>query len=214
MESSILDRFSTLTKDFQVVDAQVKGLEKLSSDATKEITSLTYDASVLEKTAEALKVVFESIKKQSIDSVESLVTHALNSVFEDVYDFKITSHERGAASTNRFTLLKNGHESDIMEGHGGGVVNIIAFILRLIFTLKVKPELKPLLVLDEPFVYVSPDLHEKVGKLLRELVDQLGVTIIMVTHQPILKECADRVYELQVTPKGVTSKEIISGSSR
>jgi DNA repair exonuclease SbcCD ATPase subunit len=211
--AGLLEDFANLQEDFNKSKYQIEALESQVKTLKSDIDDLKGTEEVLEHTAEMIKIIFEAVKKRSISGLENLVTHALNSIWEHDYEFKITTHERGKTSTNRFTLYKDGNESDIVEGHGGGIVNIVAFILRLIFTLKTSPELRPVLILDEPFAFVSEGYHESIGELLLELIDKLDITVIMVTHQPILKRYASKTYELVETKKGISVKELTDGSA-
>ena len=212
--SESLNRFSSLSVDFKAISNQIEAINSSLDRGKVELKDLTNKSEELEQASEALKVIFESVKKKSIDSIENLVTHALNSIWEHSYEFKILTQERGTSSTNRFALIKEGNESDIMDSHGGGIVNIIAFILRVIFTLKNNPELRPILILDEPFAFVSDSYHDKIGQLLLELIENLGISVVMVTHQPIITKYATKAYELESIKDGVKVVDITDEVSR
>jgi len=195
-------------RSFDAVCINIETLQKQQEALQESINEINLEVEVLEHTSDVLKILFETVKKKSVESIEKLVTHALNSVWESDYEFKITTHERGTLSTNRFTLYKDGNESDIIDGHGGGVVNIVAFILRLIFTLRMSDQLRPVLILDEPFAFVSENYHDKIGQLLLELIDKLDIEIIMVSHQPTIKKYANKMYELEDSSLGVLVKDV------
>jgi DNA repair exonuclease SbcCD ATPase subunit len=215
MLETTLSKFKSLTDSFKKVTYQVEALKTEHSRTVVKIESLKTEETILEETSETLKKIFEQLNKKSIEGVENLVSYALNSIWEDrTYQFKIISKERGATSTNKFVLIKNGIEVDIMDGSGGGLVDIVALVLRLIFTLKAKPELRPVLFLDEPFQHASANYHEKIGELLTELIEKLGLTIVMVTHTPIIENYASRRYTLEeIEPDTVIAKELVSGTA-
>ena len=212
---SVIGKYDSLKESFRNVGYQVDSLRTQHKSLCSEISDLKTEEAILEETSETLKKIFEKLNKKSIEGVENLVSYALNSIWDDrVYQFKIISKERGASSTNKFVLIKNGIEVDIMDGSGGGLVDIVALILRLIYTLKAKPTLKPVLFLDEPFQHASVDYHEKIGALLTELIDKLGLTIVMVTHTPIIENYATKIYTLVETSEdSVVSKEIANGAN-
>ena len=58
----------------------------------------------------------------------------------------------------------------------------------------------PLLVADEPTGDLDRDTGDQILALLRRLVAEHGKTIVMVTHDPVAAEAADRVHHLE---KGV-----------
>jgi len=54
--------------------------------------------------------------------------------------------------------------------------------LRLSCMMLSKPKLRRLLVLDEPFKFVSLNYQERVREMLETLSKRLNIQIIMVTH--------------------------------
>ena len=78
------------------------------------------------------------------------------------------------------------------DAAGGGVVDVVCFALRVVaWSLS---QTSPVLILDEPFKWVSMGLRPICGQLLRGISDRLGLQIIMVTHDPELVEQADRIF--------------------
>jgi len=71
-----------------------------------------------------------------------------------------------------------------MTAAGGGVVDVAAFALRLSCLMLSKPPLRRILILDEPFKYVSErrGYRERVRQLLESLAEEMGIQILMVTH--------------------------------
>ena len=73
-------------------------------------------------------------------------------------------------------------EVDPMDGSGGGVVDVAAFALRVSCLMLSQPPLRRLLVLDEPFKFVSEGFRGRVRKMLETLADEMKLQIVMVTH--------------------------------
>ena len=69
-----------------------------------------------------------------------------------------------------------------MSASGGGVVDVAAFALRLSCLMLSKPPLRRLLVLDEPFKFVSAEHRDRIQTLLRTLAEEMRIQILMVTH--------------------------------
>jgi len=59
------------------------------------------------------------------------------------------------------------------------------------------------IVLDEPFRFLSKDLQPKAGIMLSQLSENLGIQFIMVTHNEAFVEQADTVIEVS-QGKGVS----------
>lgn len=111
-----------------------------------------------------------------------MVSRALQSVFDDPYQFEIV-FERKRNRTEAALLFKDGeNELDPMNSVGGGVIDVASFALRL--ACLVLSNARPILILDEPFRFVSVDLRPRVATMVQEMAEQLEVQFIIVTHDP------------------------------
>jgi DNA repair exonuclease SbcCD ATPase subunit len=138
------------------------------------------------------------ISANGIGKIESIVSDGLRRVFNDP-TLTLVVEKKSQARGNVYRLLvqKDGGEPyDPMNSYGGGVVNVIALLLRLILIKRFK--LAKLIVLDEQFNNVSAEYLPTVSALLKTLTDKHGYTILAVTHQPILADAADSVYQVIV----------------
>lgn len=97
-----------------------------------------------------------------------------------------------------------------MDSFGGGPVNVIAFLLRVIMVKRFK--LAKFLALDESFNNVSSDYLPLVSEMLQKLCREHGFTILAVTHQPVLAGAADRVYRITDEEKPRIVLEGVNGT--
>lgn len=65
---------------------------------------------------------------------------------------------------------------------------------------------RQIMILDEPLGMLSAEYQPAAGELLRKLAHELGIQIIVVSHNPEMLESADRAYELVGAPSGVTAR--------
>ena len=135
-----------------------------------------------------VQLVAQDIQQRAHQQIATLVTHCLKAVFgEGAYVFKIDfRRERGKTSAH-LLLVREGLEIDALDAAGGGVVDVVSFGLRLATLLLARPKRRQLLVLDESFKMLSREYIPKVRDLLLALSQDLGVQIIMVTHNEDLK---------------------------
>ena len=126
--------------------------------------------------------------------ISDLVSLALASVFEDAYGLRVDFVQRRGTTEADIWFTRHGHLADPMTASGGGAIDIAAFALRLAVWSLAKS--RPLFILDEPFRNLSLDLQGKAGIMLRELSRQLGLQIVMVSHNPEIISGADRVFRL------------------
>lgn len=129
------------------------------------------------------------------NEVESLVTGALQSVFEDptiTFNIEFTSRRNQVEADFFLSFVDRGKkiEGDITETYGGGVVDVIALSLRLILMELLKVD-GPIL-LDEPGRFVSVEYVENFGKFLHSICKKFDRQIILITHNSKLAEFADK----------------------
>lgn len=146
----------------------------------------------LEQAQALIQKVAQETQGQLKYHIQALVQNALDAVFPTSYIFRISFELRRGQTEVDIYLDKDGSLIDPQDAAGGGVVDIVTFALRVVAWSLSKTA--PVLVLDEPFKWVSAGLRPVCGELLRGISDRLGLQIIMVTHDPELVERADRIF--------------------
>lgn len=152
-----------------------------------------------ESVEEALDIVRKVAKhtQNSLQSrISSLTTSCLESIFgKNAYKLDIDFVEaRGKTECVISLVDREGNKVSPLDSVGGGVVDVCAFALRIVLW-GIEPKRKrSLLILDEPFRFLSKNLHEKASALLSKLSQSLGLQIIMVSHSEELTESGDKVF--------------------
>jgi DNA repair protein SbcC/Rad50 len=164
-------------------------MERLEGELNNILEAQTILQMVAQKTQEELKY-----------HIESIVSMALDAVFPEPYEFEVSFEIKANRTVAECWFVRDGQRVDPMSATGGGAVDIASFALRVVFwsLLYKSKKIRPLLVLDEPFRFVSRDLQQKAGMMMKELSDKLGVQFIMVTHNKDLIDAADRVHEVSL----------------
>lgn len=119
--------------------------------------------------------------------IAQIVSKALEAVFDSPYVFRIIFDRKRGKTEARLVFERDGLEVDPMHQAGGGVIDVAAFALRVAALILSRPKLRKVLVLDEPFKYVSKEYRPRVRQLLESLSKDLHIQIIMVTHDPMLQ---------------------------
>lgn len=130
-----------------------------------------------------LQGLAEKVQEQAHEKIAHLVTSCLAAVFgDDAYEFKIRFDRKRGKTEAVLLFCRDGQEIDPMDAAGGGAVDVAAFALRLTCLLLAKPPCRRLLVVDEPFRFLSEGYRPAVRELLERLSKELKVQIVMVTH--------------------------------
>lgn len=188
---------------------QSKGAYSQIQKRLEEVTELKAFSEkklkLIEEAQAFLQKVAQSTQEKLKFQIEDVVNLALESVFPNEYEFKIEFNvSRGKTDAELvFQDKRTGQTIDPMEASGGGVVDLTAFALRLsAFALESGTD--NVIILDEPFKFISRDLQERAGEILKTLSEKMKLQIIMVTHIPEFIEVADRVFEVKKNENGIS----------
>ena len=143
-----------------------------------------------------LQRVAEQIQQHAHAQIAGVVTRCLKTVFgeDESYEFKINFVKRRGRTEAELLFVRDGQEIDPLSASGGGAIDVAGFSLRLACLMLLRPAVRRLLILDEPFRFLSKDYRPRVRGLLEELAKELNLQIIQVTHAPDL--VAGKVIEI------------------
>jgi len=188
-------------KQLQSVLDQRKGEHGILLKSSAE-TALRLEALMLTKIRlEQAQAIVREVAKMTQDQLEyrvsEIATLALSTIFPGRYKVSLKFVEKRGKTEAEIKLTDpDGNDMDAMDSNGGGVVDIMAFALRLSLWSLNKNKTRPFIVLDEPFQHLSKDLHPKAGRLLHELSRKLELQIVVVTQESAVTEFADRTFEV------------------
>lgn len=173
--------------------------------AKTNLDNLNKRIKLIEQAQSFLQKVAQDTQSQLKFQIEDIVNLALNTVFPDEYLFQVDFNiSRGKTDAELvFINQKTGGKIDPMNASGGGVIDIVAFALR-ISAYVLESGTDNVIILDEPFRFVSKDLVERSGEILKVLSTKLGLQIILVTHIPELIDVADKTFKIKKNQNGVS----------
>jgi len=133
--------------------------------------------------------------------IQDLVQHALDAIFPDTYKFLVEFTVSRGRTEARLLVEKGGNVmDDLMEDEGGTLVQIVAMALRIaVWTLAPTDNV---IIMDEPGTNVSKEYKPVFAELIRGLSTHLGLQTILVSHDPVMIEAADRVFTVEQGPDG------------
>jgi len=79
----------------------------------------------------------------------------------------------------------------VMETVGGGMIDVASLTLRVVIARILG--IRGPIVLDEPFRHVDQDALPRLVAFARTLCKDLGIQIIIISHDPVTKIAADNV---------------------
>lgn len=170
-------------------------LEVKSEAKRKEIDDLNYRLMQLDDVNIYFQKNITYLTEGTRSFVETLVNRGLTFIFGEGVSVSIVDKVQSNKTLYSLRVVdaRTGAEG-LTDSHGGGVMAVVSFLFR--FLVSVKTQRAPVLVLDESFTFVSREYHERLSEFLRMISDEYGYDILLVSHQPALKEFANKVYTL------------------
>ena len=174
-EKEVAKLAALLTQWERHVEAETEGLRKagLAVQHTQEAQ-------------EVLQLIAQAVQQQAHERLSAVVSKCLESVFPDPYQFHIEFERKRGRTEASLRFVRRELDADPLSAAGGGVVDIAAFALRVACLMLHRPRLSKVVVLDEPFRFVSIQYQENVRAMLEELAQDLKVQIVQVTHNESL----------------------------
>lgn len=149
----------------------------------------------LSKAREVIMLVGKNTQQALQVRISTIVSLALATVFDDPYEFRVRFEERRNTVECDLLLVRGEDEFSPLDSVGGGVVDVVSFALR-IADWKLRGG-RAVMILDEQFRNVWPAGQPKVSALLHRISTELGVQIILVSHQERVNDCADKTFYVE-----------------
>lgn len=140
----------------------------------------------------------QAVQQTAHERVAGVVSRCLATVFPDPYEFKIHFERKRGKTEARPVLIRAGREVSPIDGVGGGVLDVSAFALRVVFVAARVPKVRQLLVMDEPFKNLSRVYQDAAARMVETLAVEFGIQFVIVTHADAFR--IGKVVEIRTTP--------------
>jgi DNA repair exonuclease SbcCD ATPase subunit len=182
---------------------EAKALAKRAQQDYSEADQAEARADALEKVVGILNS-FADARQEAVQSkIEALVTHGLQTIFDDSLTFHVVSETKSRRVETRFVVRSRVGEQEVetglLDARGGGVAAVAGFLLRLIVVL-LRPDVRPFLLLDESFSMVSEEYEPRLVDFVKELTEKTPVQIVLVTHKAVedWSAAADKIHRFKL----------------
>lgn len=192
---------------------QEKGkLSQLLTDKQLTEDRLKFGLELREDIEEAqiiIQTVAQEIQNQITDFISDMVTAALNAVFDNSYEFKLSFVLRRGKTEADLKFIRNGYELDPLDDSGGGIINVGGIALRVGLWSLAK-NTRNVILCDEPVHFLHDSrAQERFSELFSSLSKELWLQIIMISGEENSEiiEGADRVFRLELVD-GISQVEV------
>jgi hypothetical protein len=161
---------------------EIKHLDRTKAEAEDRLLVAQEWAECSRNGLEILQLLAQGVQQKAHSKIAGVVTKCLSSVFDDPYEFNIIFDRKRGSTEARLRFTRRGLDVDPLTASGGGMVDVAAFALRVACLILSRPRLSRVLVLDEPFRFVSEQYQDNVRSMMEQLSEEMGIQIIMITH--------------------------------
>jgi DNA repair exonuclease SbcCD ATPase subunit len=194
VHESATDRLKQLRDGIQKLGTYRDILQSQLTTLENDERTASYKAELYQKCSELFKNWLEDSMKRNVDSMAQLATTGLRHIIHDQQlAFRIKQEPKYNRLAMRFVLEKDGVEGDPIQSYGGGAAVVISFVLRIAVMARMK--MANLLILDESMLALSNSYVPGAASFMRQLSEETGVNILMVTHNPEFLNHAHIAYE-------------------
>lgn len=173
-------KLTSLQMEYDHAQKSVVREEKALKEAKEEEEAILQGQQLVQSVAKAIQTTAHQ-------RIASVVSRCLAEVFEEPYEFQIIFEEKRGKTEARLVFIRDGNEVDPVYASGGGVLDVASFALRLASLVLAQPRQRRLLVLDEPFRFLSEDYVPRIREMLKTLSKEMKLQILMVTHSKELE---------------------------
>jgi DNA repair ATPase RecN len=207
MNSELSNKLPTLRSNLETIAKRLEYESQQVARAKNKLEAVEKDKTLLVKAVGVIDKCIQIISANGIGKIESIVTAGLRLVFKDE-SWKFVVEKKETARGNSYRLIPYHGETKgpAMDTFGGGVVNVITFLLRLIMVRRFK--LAKFMAIDESMNNVSLAYLPRVSEMLKKLCKDHGFDILAITHQPILAQAADTAYQAGIVDGNPTIRRM------
>ena len=157
-----------------------------------------------EEAREIIRKVGMSTQQELQFHITDIVSLALDSVFDNPYKFSVDFVQRRNKTECDLYFVRDGNKIDPLTASGVGAVDVASFALRIASWSMARPRTRNVIILDEPFRFLSENYQEQASLMLKEISQRIGIQLIIITHELALTTNADKIFNVSIK-KGISS---------
>lgn len=154
----------------------LKKTNEMEQEANVRRVSNAHDAQ------EILQLMAQAVQQRAHNKISAVVSQCLSAVFDDPYEFRIEFERKRGKTEANLRFVRRDLDVDPLSASGGGMIDVAAFALRVACLMLSRPKLNRIIILDEPFKFVSAAYRGNVREMMEQLSEDMGIQIIQVTH--------------------------------
>ena len=167
-----------------------------------------------------LQLIAQKTQKSLELKMAHVVSNALSAIFPDPYEFRIVFETKRGQTEVSFGLERPDRPGEILslsavdDEVGGGVLDIVAFALRIAMHTLTRYRTRATIILDEPFRFLHNSYKELAADLLRTTAEMLELQFIVVTHDDEIAMAGDKLFKVSQVKKGGNRVSVVKATTQ
>ena len=151
---------------------------------------------LLENSKPYIDDLIDKFSETALKRLEDLLSLGLARIFQDRdYSVEIRVSEKRSAKCAELYLIDDGHAFLMRDSCvAGGILVVVGFLIQVFYVANL--DLAKILFLDEALSNISTQYLPNFFSFVKELSVQVGLTVVLITHDTRFLEYADRIYKV------------------
>ena len=186
-----------LKASFNQKKGQHQALTQDLKNKKSKLKTLNESLLDLEECRLIMQSVTENAQNTLAETLNTIVTDALQTIWGDEYAFKMKIESKSSTVTATPYIMRGEEEYSPKADSGYGIAQVVGLALRVAL-LSLQKERSNIILFDEPFKDIDK-LHMPLAcELLHTISEKMRVQMLTVTHEPPIKDVADKLISIQL----------------
>lgn len=182
-------KYNALKSSYESITQSIESL-------AKEYSALQDNRTMLERAKPFIDDIIDKFSESSLKKLEDLLTLGVSRIFQDRdYRVEIKVSEKRTVKCAELYLIDSGHSFLMRDSCvAGGILVVVGFLIQVFYVANLN--VAKILFLDEALSNISTQYLDNFFAFVKELSKQIGLTVVLITHDTRFLEYADRLYKV------------------
>lgn len=194
--TSLESRVTDLYIQYNSIKTSLENNQSSIRTLNNQIQDYISNRDLLENSKPYIDDLIDKFSETALKRLEDLLSLGLARIFQDRdYSVEIRVSEKRSAKCAELYLIDDGHAFLMRDSCvAGGILVVVGFLIQVFYVANL--DLAKILFLDEALSNISTQYLPNFFSFVKELSVQIGLTVVLITHDTRFLEYADRIYKV------------------
>lgn len=194
--TSLENRVTNLYIQYNSIKTSLENNQASIRTLNNQIQDYISNRDLLENSKPYIDDLIDKFSETALKRLEDLLSLGLARIFQDRdYSVEIRVSEKRSAKCAELYLIDDGHAFLMRDSCvAGGILVVVGFLIQVFYVANL--DLAKILFLDEALSNISTQYLPNFFSFVKELSVQIGLTVVLITHDTRFLEYADRIYKV------------------